>query len=210
MYRPVNNDRVFSGVCLAESFAAAYAKDKNVMTGIIPCADGGTSLDQWQEGSLLYDNAVYQARLAQRTSTIAGVLWHQGEADCAKERYPLYEAKLSKMIQALRRDLDLVDVPFILGALGDYLAESPAGENLKNYFYVNEALEHYAMNTPMTGFVPANGLKSKPDMLHFDTASLIEFGLRYYEVFKLKENKNKIFTEKKDMDFARRREMEKL
>ena len=77
MYAPVNGDRSFSGICLAESFALKYHETHDVTVGLIPCADGGTSLDQWREGGLLYDHAVMQARLASRTSTIAGVLWHQ-------------------------------------------------------------------------------------------------------------------------------------
>ena len=73
IFYPANPDRRFSGVNLAESFADIYSKEHNVDVGLIPCADGGTSLSQWQKGSLLYDNAVYNARLASRTSTIAGV-----------------------------------------------------------------------------------------------------------------------------------------
>ena len=80
LYRPVTPDRITSGVCLAESFAEAYAKKYGVEVGLIPCADGGTQISQWLPGSLLYDHAVFQAKLAQRTSTIAGVLWHQGES----------------------------------------------------------------------------------------------------------------------------------
>ena len=95
MFRPINPDRSFSGVNLAESFADAYQKEHNVEVGLIPCADGGTSLSQWRVRGLLYDHAVMQARLAQRTSTIAGVLWHQGEADCGEELHPLYEEKFS-------------------------------------------------------------------------------------------------------------------
>ena len=90
MYRPVNPDRPFSGTCLAESFAKAYSDDHpDVEVGIIPCADGGTSLDQWQEGGLLFDNAVNCAKLAMRTSHLVGILWHQGEADCSAELHPL-------------------------------------------------------------------------------------------------------------------------
>jgi hypothetical protein len=49
MFRPVNPDRPFSGTCLAESFAKAYSDDHpDVEVGIIPCADGGTALHQWQ------------------------------------------------------------------------------------------------------------------------------------------------------------------
>ena len=73
MFRPINPDRPFSGVNLAESFAEQYAQTYGVDVGLIPCADGGTSLEQWQPGGLLFDHAVYSARLAQRTSTIAGL-----------------------------------------------------------------------------------------------------------------------------------------
>ena len=32
-------------------------------------------------GEILYDNTVNNAKLAQRTSELAGILWHQGESD---------------------------------------------------------------------------------------------------------------------------------
>jgi hypothetical protein len=44
MFRPINPDRSFSGVSLAESFAEAYAKKHHVDVGLICCADGGTKL----------------------------------------------------------------------------------------------------------------------------------------------------------------------
>ncbi len=46
MYGPVNPDRKTSQVNLAESFAKRYHEEKGVEVGIIPCADGGTCLDQ--------------------------------------------------------------------------------------------------------------------------------------------------------------------
>ena len=45
-------------------------------------------------GSLLYDHAVANAKLAQRTSTLAGILWHQGESDCLDGLYQTYGQKL--------------------------------------------------------------------------------------------------------------------
>ena len=57
-------------------------------------------------------------------------------------------------------------------------------ENLKNYKYINAALAHYVKNTPMTGLASSKGLTPNPDILHFNTKSLMEFGKRYYEVFK--------------------------
>lgn len=66
MFRPINPDRSFSGVNLAESFAEQYAKKYAVDVGLICCADGGTSLEQWKKGGLLFENAVSQAKLAKK------------------------------------------------------------------------------------------------------------------------------------------------
>lgn len=210
MYIPVNCDRSSSGVNLAESFADMYQKEHQVDVGLIPCADGGTSLDQWKRGGLLYDHAIYQTRLAERTSTLAGILWHQGEADCSEALYPLYAEKLTAILNGLQEDLDLHDVPILLGGLGDFLSICELNPHLKNYTRVNEALEKVAQERDMTGFVPASGLTANPDNLHFNAASLRTFGLRYYEEFKKLENKDKIFTEKSGADDAVRTEMELL
>ncbi len=209
-HRPVQPDRSFSGVNLAESFAEKYAQEHGVTVGLIPCADGGTCLDQWQEGSLLYDNAVNCARLAQRTSTIAGVLWHQGESDCHDGRSGVYYEKLEKIFAALRRDLDLYDVPFILGGLGDFIEIYGEGSLAEGFKVVNPALERYASEHEMTGFADASGLKPNDDNLHFCSDALYEFGLRYYEEFRKLENKNKVFTEKATQDSAIRTQFDAL
>lgn len=209
MFTPVNFDRPFSGICLAESFADAYAKEHDVCVGLIPCADGGTKLEQWKEGSLLYDHAVCQAKLASRTSTIAGVLWHQGESDCSPELYPTYQERFEKMMAAFRRDLDLYDVPFLVGGLGEFLPNREEPE-YKNYVYVNEALKRIAADNDMTGYVCAKGLTGNPDNLHFCAKSLREFGIRYYQEFLKLENKQKVFAEKNDADSAIRSALEAL
>ena len=211
MFRPVNPDRPFSGTCLAESFAKAYSDDHpNVEVGIIPCADGGTELDQWQKGSLLFDNAVYQTKLALRTSHLVGILWHQGEGDCAESKHPLYLEKITKIMAALRKELDAEDIPLMVGGLGDFLKDKTDSPALANYTFVNEALKQFAASTPCTAFVGAESLTSNPDNLHFNRQSLDAFGLRYYDAFKSLENKNRVFDEKSKMDDAIRTEMELL
>ena len=210
LYRPVNGDRPFSGVCLAESFAEAYARKYDVEVGLIPCADGGTSLDQWCVGGLLYDHAIAQARLAQRTSTIAGVLWHQGEADCGVKLYSTYAQRFQVILDSLRQDLDLYDVPFLLGGLGDFLASCPHDANLVHYARVNEALRQIAEKNHRVGYVPATGLTSNPDHLHFNAASLHTFGLRYFEEFEKHRDPHKVFSEKPCENHAIRTAMELL
>lgn len=206
MFRPINPDRSFSGVSLAESFAEAYSKKHNVDVGLICCADGGTKLAQWMPGELLFDNAVNSARLAARTSEIVGVLWHQGESDCTDELYPTYQARFETMMQALRKELHLAHVPFILGGLGEYLELYP----LKNYVHINNALENLARDNEMVGFASAKGLTSNPDHLHFNAQSLYDFGLRYFEAFEKLNKRTDIGKKTDKKEDISRSEMELL
>ncbi len=211
MYVPVNGDRRTAGISLAESFADAYSKEHNVDVGLIPCADGGTNLMQWSVGGLLFTNAIYQAKLASRTSTIAGVLWHQGEFDCEVEQYTVYEEKCTEILNAFRNMLDLHDVPFLVGQLGEFLQDYQGWEHIrKNHPYVNEALKSMVRHNDMMGFVSSEGLKGNPDNLHFCSAALREFGLRYYEEFKKLERKDKVFEDKPLADAAILSELELL
>ena len=83
MSEPINPDRAIwgirfhSGVSLGASFADSFSKEFNCPVGLIPCADGGTTLSQWMPEELLFDHAVMMASLAKRTSEIGGILWHQ-------------------------------------------------------------------------------------------------------------------------------------
>ena len=76
MREPVNTDRYIfgdsfhSGIGPAPEFARCYAEHFHRHVGLIPCADGGTHINQWQPGELLYDHAVMQTKLALRTSTL--------------------------------------------------------------------------------------------------------------------------------------------
>lgn len=209
MYTPVNPDRVTAGVNLVETFARRYADEHGVEVGIIPCADGGTSLDQWAPGGVLFDHAVYMTELAQRTSTVVAILWHQGESDSYDAVFPFYEEKLTKILRALREKTGLHNVPFLVGGLGDYLVNYHA-EIARNYPHVNKALQSVAEKDPLVGFVPADGLTANPDNLHFSAKSLREFGHRYYEEFLKLENKNAALAEKSADAAMAKSEMEKL
>lgn len=209
MFRPVNPDRRTSGVNLAESFAEAYAAKYGVEVGLIPCADGGTQIAQWVPGSLLFDNAVYQARLAMRTSHIVGILWHQGESDAHNDLYLGYGKKLETMLTQLRKLLGLEDVPLILGGLGSYLdgyTKSP----VMQWPQINEALQAVAERLPRAGYVGAEGLKPNADNLHFSAAALYEFGLRYFGEFERLVDPNRVFEEKPHPDDALRTDLDAL
>ena len=183
LFRPIDPDRRTAGVSLAERFAELYSKEHDVEVGLICCADGGTQISQWQPGEPLYENAVFQTKLAMKNATLRGILWHQGESDCSADLYPLYADKLTHLIAQMRRDLGLPDIPFIAGGLGDYLPQYPNDDDLKNYMQINTYLQKLDGVIPHYAFVDATGLTSNPDFLHFNAASLYEFGQRYYDVF---------------------------
>lgn len=182
MYAPVNGDRPFSGISLAESFALHYSEAHDADVGLIPCADGGTSLDDWAVGGLLFDHALMQTRLAMRSSRLCGILWHQGEGDCGGDQYPFYEEKLMQILLAFRKELEQPQLPIVLGELGSFLASCPSNPDLKNYVHINKALKHISDTHPDIGLASAEGLTSNPDMLHFNSASLRILGIRYAEV----------------------------
>lgn len=187
MSEPINPDRAIfnaefhSGINLCASFADNYAKQLGKKIGLIPCADGGTSISQWLPGEALFDHAIMMARLAMRTSNFGGILWHQGESDCNEENFPLYEERLIRMITSIRRELDAEELPFILGELSEEI--SP---NWKLYDYparINEVLLNVVKKLPNCRLVSSRGLTLKPDGIHFDSASLRELGNRYFKAY---------------------------
>ncbi|QNK63500.1 sialate O-acetylesterase [Pedobacter sp. PAMC26386] len=189
MTEPINFDRPTSGIGLAASFAGAWRlKNDQEEIGLIPCADGGTSLDDWAVGGVLFENAVFQAKLALRSSKLSGILWHQGENDSFGGFSTLYYDKLSIIVDAFRLELEVQDIPFIAGGLGDFLSGGRYGKYFTEYNQVNYALQKFAETKPNCYFVTANGLTANEDGLHFDAVSQRRFGIRYFESLVEKKN----------------------
>ena len=177
---PIHFDKSVAGAGLAASFAKRVARP-GVKVGLVPCAVGGTPLSRWIPGGDLYSNAVRRAKIAQKSGKLRAILWHQGEADCAKGKYETYGERLSKMVPALRRDLGVGDeVPFIAGELGDFLEVRHPGSK---HPVVNEGIRGCTNSVPNFHAVSAKGLTPNGDNLHFNTKSLREFGERYAEAY---------------------------
>ncbi len=179
---PVNPDRPFAGITLAESFADLYQRDHDAETGLIPCADGGTCLEDWRENGILFDHAVFQTRLAMRTSSIRGILWHQGESDCTETGFRFYRDRLEHFYEALIRATGLGEVPFLAGGLGDFLEARP--EEGPYLGEMNRQIESFASSHTYTAFVDASGLPGLSDHLHFTAAAQRELGRRYYAAYR--------------------------
>ncbi|MBE6608603.1 MAG: sialate O-acetylesterase [Ruminococcaceae bacterium] len=187
MSEPINPDRVIfnpswhSGISLGASFADDFAKYTGCPVGMIPCADGGTSIDQWMPGEILYDHAVMMTKLAMRSSNFSGILWHQGESDCAEAKRILYKEKFITMITAMRRDLGNENIPVIIGELGTNVIGYKEDEDPVK---MNAVFYEIAKTIPMCAVVSSEGFTLNSDGIHFDSKSLRIFGSRYFEAYR--------------------------
>ena len=173
---PVHFDKpMMAGVGLGSEFARQIAaRNPKLAVGLIPCAMGGTSLDEWKVGGLLYSNAVARTREAMKQGKLAGILWHQGEADSSHSKVTTYGERFATMIAQLRKDLQAENAPVVLGELGRFRAASQE---------FNAALPEISRHVPRCAFVTAENLADKGDQLHFDAPSLRIFGQRYAAAF---------------------------
>ena len=189
MTEPINYDRPVAGVGLAGSFAAMWCmENKEEKIGLIPCAEGGSSLDDWAIDKRIFKHAVCQAKFAMEDTELIGILWHQGENDSHGGNYQTYYEKLQVIVETLRKELKAPEVPFIMGGLGDFLGKSGFGLNCTEYDMVNRELLRFAKEQKHSYFVTAEGLTSNPDGIHIDAISQRKFGVRYYEAFSKREN----------------------
>ncbi len=176
---PVHFDKGAAGVGLCSEFARdVFKADPKSPIGLIPCAMGGSSLDQWQPGKPLYVTAISRAKEAMKQGSLAGILWHQGESDAKPESIATYPARFETMITQLRKELGAENVPVLIG-------EIIPGHG--NHDAVNIALAETAKKTPNAALVSSADLGKK--QLHYDSADYRALGKRYAEVFSKWEKK---------------------
>ncbi|MBL1230602.1 sialate O-acetylesterase [Enterococcus sp. BWB1-3] len=196
MAEPINYDRPVAGVGLAGSFAAAWClENRTDEIGLIPCAEGGSTLAEWAVDGILFRNAVSQVKLAMENSELAGIMWHQGESDSYGESYKTYYKKFLIILDTLRKELNVPDIPVIIGGLGDYLGQSGFGKGCTEYKLINNELEKIAFKQPNCYYVTGQNLTCNPDGIHIDAISQRKFGYRYFESFSKKKHIMDVLTD---------------
>ncbi len=184
---PYHFDRDFAGVGPVDEFVRRYvAAHPGETVGVVPCAVGGSGVATWFEsrkgdkGKNL-ETALARAQVALSNGTFIAILWHQGETDAAKwdqkridDRYANYVATAAK---AARRVVG-EDVPFVAGEIGRWLRRNDADHAAK----INPAINRLSAVVPYATVVSSEGL-TNGDEHHFDRASQIILGARYYEAW---------------------------
>ena len=113
------------GLSFGKELASLYGK--KITIGLIPCAVGGSSIEQWLGDSTyrnvtLYSNLLKKARSAAAYGTIKGILWHQGETNASTANYKNYKEKLERFFTRLRNDLGNPALPVYAGQLALFLS----------------------------------------------------------------------------------------
>ena len=189
MTEPIHFDRSVAGVGPAASFAQAWCNaNKNEQIGLIPCAEGGSSIDEWSKESTLFRHAVSEAKFAMENSELIAILWHQGESDGRSKKYKNYYHKLNILVNSFRKELGDLEVPFIVGGLENYLGKSGFGRSCVEYDLINQELLKYVENNRNCYFVTGEKLYPNPDGIHINAESQRRFGIRYFKAYQTKSS----------------------
>jgi hypothetical protein len=170
------------GMAFAKTVQAAHPKRK---VGLIPCAVGGSGIDDWQPGVkhgqtgiYAYDAMLERVKLARQSGRLKGILWHQGENDSRPDKRAQYEEKLTAFFARVRKDLNCSKTPILIGTLADFYTErNPEGAK------INSILTNYAASHPNVYVASSADLTHKGDSVHFDTQSAQELGRRFARAF---------------------------
>jgi sialate O-acetylesterase len=165
------------GAGLALPFAVEMFSRTGVPIGLIPCAHGGTSMDQWnpawkvREGESLYGSLFRRVQAV--GGRVRGVLWYQGESDANTKAEPEFLARFENFVKAVRADLNQPDLPFYYVQIGRHVDNSSIAE----WNGVQLAQLRAETEIPHSGMIAAVDLQLD-DTIHVSTPDLKRLGRR--------------------------------
>ncbi|KAK1297742.1 putative carbohydrate esterase [Acorus calamus] len=170
---PLHADIDVYGVCgvgPGMSFANAVRESRAPSGGIglVPCAVGSSSIDDWSKGGQLYGTLIKRAQAAvSGGGTIKAVLWYQGEKDAVSEELArAYQPKMEKFIGDLRGDLGMPSLLFIQVAIAT--GQGPYKDIVR--------AQQKAIHIPNVVTVDALGLQVSEDYVHLTTQGQVQLG----------------------------------
>jgi len=165
------------GAGLGLPFAVIMASRTGIPVGLIPCAHGGTSMEQWspalrdQAGDSLY-GSMYRRFMAVG-GKVRGVLWYQGESDANAKSAREFERNFLAFVRAVRRDFREPDLPFYYVQIGRHINDT----NTTEWNQIQEAQLKAESEIHNAGMVVSVDL-SLDDGIHVSTPDLKRLGSR--------------------------------
>jgi Carbohydrate esterase, sialic acid-specific acetylesterase len=169
------------GLSFGKKISSLYGK--NITIGLVPCAIGGSSVEQWFGDSTyrdvtLYSNMMKKVKVAMEHGTLKGILWHQGETNASTKGYKNYKQKLESFFTKVRNDLSSPELPVYAGELSSFLnrTTNPFADSVNNDLHTLSATmkNMYVIKTV--------DLTPKSDTIHFDSRSQRIMGERFAEL----------------------------
>lgn len=168
------------GTGLGLAFGKALSGQLGVPIGLIPCAQGGTTLEEWDPAGRNDPQGSLYGALLSRVQVcgggVAGLLWYQGESEALNGSWPTYEQRTEALFAALRADLRAPELPILMVQLGRYVADERAGL-VDGWNGVRDAQRRLAARLPGVRLVAAIDL-DLDDPIHLSTSGLRRLGVR--------------------------------
>jgi hypothetical protein len=169
------------GLSFGKKLSSLYKN--NITIGLVPCAVGGSSIEQWLGDSTyhdvtLYSNMMKKIKIASQYGIIKGILWHQGETNASKVNYKNYKQKLEIFFTKVRNDSGNPDLPVYAGELSSFLnrTTNPFADS------VNNDLHSLSVKMKNIYVIKTGDLTPKSDTIHFDSRSQRIMGERFAEM----------------------------
>ena len=180
---PVNPVKTQRGAEPGLPFAVEMYKYSGVPQAVIPCAHGGTSLNQWSpalkklKGNSLYGAAIERVKML--GGKVAGLLWYQGCNDTGSdETVAAYKEKTHKLFKAFRKDCQNLSMPIVLVQLGSFVSEKDYNAHAA-YRWLSVRHDQYILGQTMKNCacVPAIDLELD-DHIHLSNNAVVILGKR--------------------------------
>ncbi len=166
------------GAGLALTFAKWMVEKTGVPIGLLPCAHGGTSMDQWSSdlkdrgGMSLYGSML--RRLSAAGGKARGMLWYQGESDAFPGLAEKFKDKMKRFIESVRADFGNPSLPFFQVQISRVIVAEP---EFSGWNAIQEAQRQICDEVPGTALISAVDL-DLDDAIHIGTEGHKTLGLR--------------------------------
>ncbi len=174
---PANRDSGWVDVSPWLAFARGILTDTGVPVGLIPTALGGSPMDAWDPGNenpYLYENML--AHIAAAGGRVAGMVWYQGESDCAPALIPTYQTRFTRMVEDFRARFG-AGLPVLTAQLNRHYFESNT-ESDTTWSQMRDVQRRIAQEVPGVAVIPTLDLPLS-DGIHTSAAGNVILGERF-------------------------------
>ncbi len=165
-------------------FAKHIFENTGRSIGLIPCALGGSRMDQWypelksEGGNSLYGAMINRIHSVGKEK-IKGFIWSQGESEAMKLKTDEYEADLLRLIEAVREEVDNPELPVILVQIGRFIKYDEKQD--RTWEEIREIQRRVAHNTKNVYMITGIDLPLD-DCAHISTDGQKRLGKRLAEI----------------------------